>query len=143
MAEVMKRKFRGRFPRLHIIMEGGHQNYGDAERIFFECKKKYDEADVPILSTITKAKKDQCGQLMMADFTAHTEYLAEGRIRSNDPTFKRPKSAKVPRGLTGITHLKSRPEILRNIRSELIERATPKKGRNAPIFPSASEEQPS
>jgi hypothetical protein len=67
-------------PPIHIVMEVGHRNFGDAERIFQEEQKLWvDPAGIPILRTLTKAEKDSCGQLMMADFAAHSEYLAERR----------------------------------------------------------------
>jgi uncharacterized protein DUF3800 len=34
--EVLKRKRRNRIPPLHIVLEAGHANFGDAERIFQE-----------------------------------------------------------------------------------------------------------
>jgi len=130
MQEVAKRRLRNRIPPLHIVVEGGHKNYGDAERIFFELKKYWERGGINMLRTITKAEKDDCGQLMMADFIAHSEYLLEGAIRRG--AYVRPGSKPVPRGQTAITHIRAEAGGLNNLRDELIERATPKKGPNAP-----------
>jgi hypothetical protein len=62
---------------LHIVIEGGHKNIGDALRIFEETKKRADRFNFPIFGTITVAgKKDPNGRaLMVADFFAHTHYM--------------------------------------------------------------------
>jgi hypothetical protein len=141
--EVLKRKYRKKIPPLHIVLEAGHPNYGDAERIFLETKKEYESSGIYMLRTITKAEKEDCGQLMMADFTAHSEYLLEGRERAGLRQI--PASVTVPRGMTGSTHMRSTPELLANLRAEVIEKATPKKGINAPSSArvAASEKLPS
>jgi hypothetical protein len=38
--EVIKRKHRKRWPHLYVVMEAGHPNFGDAERIFLGTEKK-------------------------------------------------------------------------------------------------------
>jgi hypothetical protein len=63
---------------------------------------------------------------MMADFVAHSEYLLEGKLRAGMPD--RRTSAPVPRGMTGIAHIRSRPEVLRKLRAEIVEKATQKSG---------------
>jgi hypothetical protein len=130
VTEVFKRKHRRRIPPLHIVMEAGHPNYGDAERIFLEMKREFEQHGVDVLRTITKAEKDDCGQLMMADFTAHSEYLLKGRERAGLRQI--PSSVAVPRGMTGSTHMRSTPELLARLRAEVIEKVTPEKGPNAP-----------
>ena len=77
--EVATRKYRNKIPPLHIVMEAGHKHFGDAERVFLEEQKRWLYRGVPILRTLTKAPKDSCGQLMMADFAAHSEYIMEKR----------------------------------------------------------------
>jgi hypothetical protein len=141
VSEVFKRKHRKKIPPLHIVLEGGHRNYGDAERIFFEMKDEYERGGVYVLRTLTKAEKDDSGQLMMADFAAHSEYLLEGRERAGLRQI--PASVAVPRGMTGSTHMRSTPELLATLRAEVIEKATPKKGPNAPVLHPVSEEQSS
>ena len=97
-------------------------------------------AGVPILRTLTKADKDDCGALMLADFAAHSEYIMEKRGIDTGVPRNRPTVA-VPKGMTPSTHIQFTSEMLRNLRAEIVERATPKKGPNAPS--PDFEEQPS
>jgi hypothetical protein len=124
--EVLKRRRRNRVPPLCIVLEAGHANFGDAERIFLEEKRIWTHAGVPILRSLTKADKDECGQLMMADFAAHSEYILEKREIDTGIPRNRPTAA-VPRGMTASTHYQFTPEMLRKLRAEIVERATPKK----------------
>jgi hypothetical protein len=93
-------------PPLNIVLEAGHANFGDAERIFQEEKRMWVHAGVPILRTLTKADKDDCRQLMMADFAAHSEYIMEKR--------------EIDTGMTGSTHYLFTPETLRKLRAEIV-----------------------
>ncbi len=91
----------------------------------------------PILRTLTKADKDECGQLMMADFAAHSEYILEKRAIDTGMPRNR-MTVDIPRGMTPATHIQITQAALRKMRSEIIERATPKKGPNAPPSAQAS-----
>jgi hypothetical protein len=95
-----------------------------------------------MLRTITTAEKDDCGQLMMADFAAHGEYVLETKAIEGALTRDRTPTA-IPKGMTGHTHLQSTPEQLKIWRQEIIERATPKKGPNAPTSSHPASEQSS
>jgi len=140
--EVLKRKRRSRIPPLHIVLESGHSNCGDAERIFLEEKHQYERAGIPVLRTLTVADKGDCGQLMMADFAAHTEYLVEKREKDTGVPRNR-SSVAIPKGMTGSTHYEFTPQMLRNARAEIVARTAPKKGPNAPTLAPASEGQSS
>ena len=59
--EVVKRKRRNRVPPLHVVLEGGHANFGDAERIFLEEQKLWVHEGVPILRTLTKPIRMNAG----------------------------------------------------------------------------------
>jgi len=125
--EVLKRRRRNKVPPLHIVLEAGHANFGDAERIFLEEKRFWVHAGVPILRTITKADKDDCGGLMLADFAAHSEYLMEKREIDTGVPRNRPAAAPVPKGMTPSTHIQFTPKMLRGLRAEIVERASTKK----------------
>ncbi len=137
--EVLKRQLRNRVPPLHIVLEAGHANFGDAERIFLEEKRLWVHADCSILRTITRADKDDCGGLMLADFAAHSEYLMEKREIDTGVSRNRP-TVVAPKGMTPSTHIQFTPVMLRNLRAEIVERATPKKGLNALSVPSLASE---
>jgi hypothetical protein len=128
---VLKRRYRNRVPPLHVVLEAGHANFGNAERIFLEEKHIWANAGVPILQTLIKADKDDCGGLMLADFSAHSEYIMEKH--EIDTGAPRNRSAvAVPRGMTPSTHIQFTPMMLRRLRAEIVENATPKKGPKAP-----------
>jgi Protein of unknown function (DUF3800) len=140
--EVLKRQLRSRVPPLHIVLEAGHANFGDAERIFLEEKRLWVYAGNPILRTITKADKDDCGGLMLADFSAHSEYLLEKRELDTGAPRNRAEVA-APRGMTPSTHIQFTPKMLRSLRAEIIERATAKKGPYGPSLASLASEEKS
>ena len=60
--------------RLHVVMESGHKNAGDAARIFHETKKELKGAS-ELLASITFSNKDEFDPLMVADFLAHSTYM--------------------------------------------------------------------
>jgi hypothetical protein len=134
--EVFKRRYKKKIPALHIVLEAGHRNFGDARRIFLEVKKDFERYENHMLQTITIADKGSCGQLMMADFAAHGEYLLDQKIPMSQRQ-KIPASMKIPKGMTGWTNIKVTPSELAQERAKIIEKATPKRGPNAPA--SASE----
>jgi hypothetical protein len=125
--EVLKRRRRNRIPPLHVVVEAGHRNFGDAERVFEEERQIWTYAGVPILRSLTKADKDECGALMIADFAAHSEYIMEKREIDTGIPRNRP-TVDVPKGMTPSTHYQFTPEMLRRLRSEIVARATPKAG---------------
>jgi len=126
VGQVLKRRRRNRVPPLDIVLEGGHANFGDAERIFQEEKRIWVREGVPILRRLTKADKDECGQLMMADFAAHSEYIFEKHeIDTGIPRNR--QTIATPRGMTGSSHYLLTPDTLRRLRAKLVERATVKK----------------
>jgi hypothetical protein len=55
--EVLKRQLRNRVPPLHIVLEAGHANFGDAERIFLEERQVWVRAGCLILRTLTKPQR--------------------------------------------------------------------------------------
>jgi hypothetical protein len=124
--EALKRRRRNRVPPLHIVLEAGHANFGDAERIFLEEKRLWIHGGVPILRTITKADKDDCGGLMLADFAAHSEYIMEKQEIETGVPRNRP-TVTVPKGMTPSTHIQFTPTMLRRLRTEIVERAAPQK----------------
>ena len=118
--EVAKRQHKNEFPHLNIVLENGPKNIGDAGRIFSEVKDELNAMGVDILQTLTQADKGSCGQLMMADFFAHTQFMAATNQlpRTGDvaPTYVR----ELRKGETSIAHYASTPEGLANIRAHLI-----------------------
>jgi hypothetical protein len=127
ISQIYKRKYRGKFPLLHIVLEAGHKNYGDAERIFFEVKKEFGELGFDSLRTISKMEKDQSAELMIADFVAHTTYQMQSRsIATGAPM---PPPDVIPKGYKSIAHYESTPEGLETVRGNAIALAKAEKAR--------------
>jgi len=57
---------------LNVVMEGGHKNVGDCQRIFADLKKRFHNIGVGILGTFTVEQKETWPPLMVADMLAHT-----------------------------------------------------------------------
>jgi hypothetical protein len=119
--EILKRRHKSNLPDLHVVLEAGHPNFGDAERVFTEVKAELDAIGAKFLRTITKAAKDECDPLMMADFVAHTTYLMErdGRPRPNGSSGSRQ-----PGEGQSISHLRYEPGGLAKFKQEIVRRAT-------------------
>jgi hypothetical protein len=58
--------------KLHIVVERGHRNALNTERIFNEIKETQKTRGVEILGDWTLAKKEEAAPLMVADFLAHS-----------------------------------------------------------------------
>jgi hypothetical protein len=68
--------------RIHIVMESGCSNGGDATRIFKEVKEKLKEAS-PLLASPTFSSKSEADPLMFADFLAHSAYIKGSEKRNH------------------------------------------------------------
>jgi hypothetical protein len=60
---------------LNIVLEKGHANAGDTERIFDEFKKELSKAGLNNFGTFTTASKGEALPLMIADFFAHSHSI--------------------------------------------------------------------
>jgi hypothetical protein len=110
---------------LHVVMEGGHKNRGDAERIFFEMKKELAVLGSVMLKTITFASKDECDPLMMADLLAHTAFMVE---RREGFTMPQPDGGGSAKG-TKVTYLKYKENGLTDLKNAMIARLDARKPR--------------
>jgi hypothetical protein len=102
--------------RLHLVMESGHRNAGDAERIFSERKKQLGEA-ATLLASITFVGKSECDELMVADYLAYGAYHTD-----RDAPLPMPR-AEIPRHLREralLTHAEYGVEGASALRSQLI-----------------------
>jgi hypothetical protein len=105
--------------KLNVVMEGGHKNAGDAERVFTEMRKELHDMGCDLLHGITFAGKDDCDPIMIADYLAYGGLAMElaganeNRDLENDP----PPSRKV----TGMAVMKMNPEHLTALKAELVD----------------------
>jgi len=121
LIEIAKRKHKGRFPDLHIVLEAGHPNAGDAERIFLETKGELERNEFDVLRTFVLAKKDECDPLMAADFLAHSAFLIGTGVKQEPPTQTVHRPRINGKKLVGMTHYDSVSGGLENMREHTIE----------------------
>lgn len=116
-----------KFPetKLHIVLEAGHRNSGDADRIFYEIKTQLAAKEVPLLATFTTATKEEADPLMVSDFLAHTIFMAtrDGRLieAAHDTATPRSSSA-------SLYHVGTDADGLARLRSDLLQRQKIKVG---------------
>jgi hypothetical protein len=105
----------GKRHRLDVIIEDGHPNVGDTERIFNDMKRQVKSRLGPdLLGTHTIAKKEKAAPLMVSDFLAYT-YL-QMRTSKLDYTAQAPMN--VPGGQAGLTFLELLPDSLRMLKEK-------------------------
>lgn len=122
--EVMKRNFRGKVPDLHIVIEGGHKNAGDAVRIFNEVKAELAKHGFTALKTLALADKDESDELMVADFLAHSSYqISIGKMPS-PPEEHEVLAAGIPlpKDVTAIMHYETTPQALANMHDAIVSK---------------------
>jgi len=118
--ELARHKYRKKFPKLDVVMERGHKNTGDAERIFDELKTEFAGRGGDLLGSLVLAKKDDCGQLMMADFLAHMSWLTDRKVLAGQHTRA---SGPVPKGMSGVTHGEFTKAVLEQHRERALNKA--------------------
>ena len=107
---------RGNRDKLNIVMERGHENVWDCERIFNDIKRRAKRVGVDILGDFTVAAKDDCAPLMVADLLAATYSLmrdARARGVPEEAIVARPRE----KGEAGLTFLELLPDALRNLKT--------------------------
>ncbi len=103
--------------RLHVVMESGCHNAGDAERIYVETKRKLKLAS-PFLASLTFSAKTDADPLMFADLLAHTAYM-----RGIEKPFAAESmpSRGVPREKARIVHYSYDANGIRALKQKLID----------------------
>lgn len=106
---------RGNRDRLHVVIERGHHNAMDCERIFNDMKNGLRRGGIDILGTFTIESKTSCHLLMMADFLAgtHSRVLAAKEAQGLDYQAILPEP---PKGEASLTFLELLPEALWNLK---------------------------
>jgi hypothetical protein len=126
--------------QLHFVLEAGHKNAGNAQRIFNEIKAESAKVGIHTLATLTFAGKEDCAPLMVGDMLAHTVWSMDQvqRAESSPPEKFFRDSV---RRKSNITHITYRPGGLVNVRQALMDRVAAR-GRKASITPSAPSDEP-
>jgi hypothetical protein len=106
---------RGYRDMLHVVMESGHPNVWDCERIFNDLKKICRDSGFDFLGTFSVADKNDAPPLMAADLLAGTysamKTLAETRFRDIGEAAPPPR-----RGKARLTYLELRKDALMNLK---------------------------
>ena len=117
LVEAQKRRHKNKALQLHVVLEGGHKNAGDARRIFDEVRADLNGSELDFLKPITFADKDECDPLMAADFIAHSTYRRDLKTRAGEPVSRHDESARRKRLVT----LQYKPGGLSNIKDGLVK----------------------
>jgi hypothetical protein len=142
--------FKGRDLDMHFVLESGHVNYGDADRIFNKVKKsrvKHEQDVVRILRTITAGDKKDFPGLQIADVAAYSAFQHSTRqpletvaLLPDDPAGF--VAAAKQRQRVPVFHLRLRETELKGFKQFILDEIEEKKARskkpNSP--PSASAE---
>jgi hypothetical protein len=125
-----KRRHKSKPTKINAILEAGHPNHGDAERIFFELKKEFKGTRFDLLDTYGLAEKDECDPLMVADFIAHSSYAVEIKKRDGKVQGQSTRrQERPPQGVgTAITHMSYRPGGLAEFKAKLVEKVNRRRG---------------
>ncbi|THD83275.1 MAG: hypothetical protein E7812_00335 [Phenylobacterium sp.] len=102
--------------RLNIVMEGGHKNLGDCERIFNDLKGRYRRQGVDIFGTFSVGAKDSCAPLMLADFLAAFYSMLRAQNPEGIAAYAG-QTPEPPKGEASLTFLELRPDALRNLKT--------------------------
>jgi hypothetical protein len=106
---------RGNRDSLHIVIERGHKNVWDCERIFNDLKSAYQRIGIEILGTFMVERKEDCMPLMVGDFLAST-YSMMRTAQSAGVLNYADIAPAPPRNEAGLTFLELRPDALKNLK---------------------------
>lgn len=141
-----KDAFKGRDLDINFVLESGHKNAGDAERIFNRVKKQglTNPAEIEIvkmLNVLSFADKAKFPGLQVADVNAYSAYQHESGARPLEVTTLNPETSmedakklqKVP-----IFRLELRKEELKMFKQFILDEIKEKKARRKNASPSST-----
>jgi Protein of unknown function (DUF3800) len=115
----------GKNHTLHVVIESGHTNVRDTDRIFNEIKLELEERGIRLLGTITVAQKTDpnAKPLMVADFLAHSHYLFDSASQAGKAPTYEDMTVGVPNKKydAGLTFLKFEEGSLQAIKQRFAE----------------------
>jgi len=137
VVEAMRRANPHKPLSMHFVLESGHKNSGDAERIFYEMAVEIKARGFDLLKTVSFARKEDCDPLLVADFLAHNTFMLEAGsdeqrahkakmpvMNGGTPTWRRPEK-------TGLTHLEFDAGGLAKFRTTFLENLARQRRSNA------------
>jgi hypothetical protein len=105
----------GKRHRLNVIIEDGHRNVCDTERIFNDMKRRVkNRLGIDLLGTHRIVKKDKAAALMVSDFLAYT-FL---QMRASKFDYAAQAPMHVPKRQAGLTFLELLPDALLQLKEK-------------------------
>lgn len=119
MRQVMEILWRdGKRHRLDVVIEDGHNNVGDCERIFKVLKRRLERRNSAVLlGKISIAKKTEAAPLMLADFLASSYSMMRTSARSGGPDYVA-EAPEPPKWQAGLTFLELLPGALTQLKAD-------------------------
>jgi hypothetical protein len=110
----------GKWHCLHIVLERGHKNSGDCEKIFDETKLTLQAKGFDVLGDFTIARKEEAAPLMAADFLAHSYMMlrASGELESGSLGDEKPGNY-TERLSKGLRYLGLEPDAIPDLKRRL------------------------
>lgn len=104
--------------KLHVVLERGHKNAGDAERIFNETKERLkSRRGIELLGDFTLARKDERAPLMVGDFLAGSFSRMLASTASGGIDYKtETEQIAVRKGDAGLSFLEFLPGSLQQLK---------------------------
>jgi len=153
VSNLAMQSFKDRDLEISFVLESGHTNYGDADRIFSKVKKsrvEHEQFIVRALKTLTTGDKMDFPGLQIADAIAYSSFQHITRapmktvgLNLDDPDGYMDAAKKIQR--TPVIHLRLGPQELGRFRQFILDEVEEKKARRerATASPSSSAEQSS
>jgi hypothetical protein len=117
---------------IYFVLESGHKNYGDAERIFHIVKKRGPPEIAKMLHTVSAGDKRDYPGLQAADVNAHTGFNSEGLA---DPGYGKEvvytvkEAKKVGKTKSPVFRMHVKPETLTKFKSFILDEIEEKTAR--------------
>ena len=108
---------RGHRDRLHVVMEAGHPNVWDCDRIFRDMKSRCQRRGINLVGDFTVAEKAESQPLMAADMLASTYSMMRSAAAELGVHPAELPGVDAPvRGKAGLTFLSLQPDALRHLK---------------------------
>jgi hypothetical protein len=112
----------GKRHRLHVVLEDGHRNVGDACRIYEEIKTELrEDFGDDLLGDITIATKTEHLPLMAADFLAYLTFSMDRGVRNGEQPYPVTDRGDIPTGQSPWTHIRLAPNAFQLRREQFEE----------------------
>jgi hypothetical protein len=106
---------RGYRDKLHVVIERGHPNVWDCERIFNDMKDRWHRRGVDLMGSFTVETKQSCRPLMISDFLAGA-YSMKRTLAAAGTLNYADIAPPPPPGEAGLTFLELQPDALRHLK---------------------------